>query len=68
MNETKRDAAHIRHPRNDSQKASISKVAMLSRFLHNFSTLPLASLATVSRVVLYSTFVLPKSTTPTGSR
>ena len=65
MNETKRDTAHIRHPRNNSHRASNSKVAMLSRFLRTFPSLRLA--VPVSRMVLFSTFVLPKFTTSTGS-
>jgi glycosyltransferase involved in cell wall biosynthesis len=63
MNEKKRDTAHIRHQRNDSTHASTSKVAMLSRFLRDFPSLVFARAKMVSRTILFSTFVLPRSAT-----
>jgi alpha,alpha-trehalose phosphorylase (configuration-retaining) len=62
MNEKKRDTAHIRHQRNDSTQASTSKMAMLSRFLRDFPSLVLANATMVGRSILFSTFVLPRST------
>ena len=62
MNEKKRDTAHIRHLRNDATQVSTSKAAMLSRFLRDFPSLMFARATMVSRTILFSTFVLPRST------
>ncbi|MBA2395624.1 MAG: glycosyltransferase [Ktedonobacteraceae bacterium] len=58
MNEKKQDTAHIRHP----QHILTSKVAMLSRFLRGFPSRLFANATMAGRTGLFSTFVLPRST------
>ncbi len=65
MNDTKRDTAHIRHQQTNSHGAASLTVAKLSRFLRSFPSLTLAGLGAVKQTLLFSTFVVPKSSTTT---